>query len=468
VPRKPAGELSHGVDGWSTRITLSGTRRRTYQLVHARTEPEARERSAALAALAVRFRNAGREGETSNVLLRAAQTPTGKHWEVFLEAVDDILSGRTAGINTQRVPTFAAFALSWTSGELAKSHPDHVREKDAERDETQLRGYVYPVIGHLPLDQVTLDQCDEVLRRLPSRLSRASRRHVAQVVSRVLRLAVYPARHLKQSPIPTGWLPKIKGRKAFDFLYPEEDVALMGAASVPLPRRLLYGFLAREGMRLGEALGLRWRHLDLERGFVILDKNKTDDPRRWSLGADVVAALRLWRDNFREDTTPNANVFTAANGGLVPNHAGLSRLLRVDLGRAGITRPSLFERSATRSPLRVHDLRATFITLALATGRSETWVTDRTGHTSSQMVARYKRGARAHEEGNVGWLAALDEAIPELRVPPSKPRGNPAPSPDRNRAAAAPRENASGSKRLRSAPSRARTCDRVIRNRPPS
>jgi integrase len=65
--------------------------------------------------------------------------------------------------------------------------------------------------------------------------------------------------------------------------------------------------------------------------------------------------------------------------------------------------------------LRAHDLRATFVTISLAQGKSETWVTDRTGHKSSIMLYRYKRAARTHAEAELGALAPLHEAIPELR-----------------------------------------------------
>jgi len=46
----------------------------------------------------------------------------------------------------------------------------------------------------------------------------------------------------------------------------------------------------------------------------------------------------------------------------------------------------------------VHDLRATFITVNLANGRTETWVADRTGHRSSVMIDRYRRAARTWAE----------------------------------------------------------------------
>ena len=57
---------------------------------------------------------------------------------------------------------------------------------------------------------------------------------------------------------------------------------------------------------------------------------------------------------------------------------------------------------------------ATMITIALAMGRSETWVADRTGHKSSTMINRYSRAARTAAELGLGDLTPLDVAIPEL------------------------------------------------------
>jgi hypothetical protein len=54
------------------------------------------------------------------------------------------------------------------------------------------------------------------------------------------------------------------------------------------------------------------------------------------------------------------------------------------------------------------------VTLSLAQGKSEAWVTDRTGHKSSAMLYLYKRAARTHAEAEFGVLVPLHEAIPEL------------------------------------------------------
>jgi len=84
---------------------------------------------------------------------------------------------------------------------------------------------------------------------------------------------------------------------------------------------------------------------------------------------------------------------------------------------ATVDRAALYAKTATRQPLRAHDLRATFITVRLANGQSEAWVADRTGHKTSAMINRYRRAARSLAELQLGDLTPLNEAIPEFAVP---------------------------------------------------
>jgi|CZKU01.1.fsa_nt_gi hypothetical protein len=79
-------------------------------------------------------------------------------------------------------------------------------------------------------------------------------------------------------------------------------------------------------------------------------------------------------------------------------------------------RAELFERSASRMPIRLHDLGATFVTVSLANGASEQRVTDRTGHKSSQMLAPYTRQARTWSELALGLLSPLDAVSPEYEA----------------------------------------------------
>src|SRR5437764_1211622 len=93
-------------------------------------------------------------------------------------------------------------------------------------------------------------------RAPPDVHQRGGRRHVAQLLVRLLSLAVFPLRLIAASPLPKGFLPKLGAGKALPYLYPDEDRKLLGCTAVPLCWRILYGVLAREGMRRGEAYAL--------------------------------------------------------------------------------------------------------------------------------------------------------------------------------------------------------------------
>jgi integrase len=399
MPNEARGELRKLQDGsYGACITISGRTRRTFPLVACRGEVAARARCTELAVLAARMRRVGHVEQIPKLLELAASAAPGRRWTAILSAVDDLCSGKTEAVSA--TPTVSAFGEEWRSGALHRRFPDHVASKDSAMDGRIAAKYVDPLVGHIPLDTFALEHADEVMSSLPERrpgipLSSATRRQVAQYVRRLLTLAVYPARHIKENPIPKGWLPKVKLTKAFTYLHPAEDTRLLacmacdeeGEPRVPVIRRLFYGILAREGLRRGELAALRFRDLDLERGSIRLDVNKTDDPRSWALDPAVARALAAWKVRYRPEAGPDDIVFADEAGSpLYVLH--LADALQADLKAAEVKRPELFERSDVRRPIRVHDLRATFVTLSLANGRTEAWVADRTGHRSSVMINR--------------------------------------------------------------------------------
>lgn len=299
--------------------------------------------------------------------------------------------------------TFADFASRWTRGDLTREYPDYVAPKDARSDIGILKLYVNPVVGHIPLVSFEQDHANSVMRLLPSSVGKARRRHVAQVIHRVLRLAAFPAKIIKVSPLPEGWLPKLGKGKALTYLFPDEDAKLLASRAVQIDYRVFYGLLDREGFRETEALDLAWSDLDLKRGAVVLDENKSDVPRSWALDDAVVRTLTWWKKRAPKDG-PFKRI----------NRSHIATRLRADLELAGVDRVQLFETTKARRQIRIHDLRATFVTLSLAAGKSESWVQDRTGHTSTLMIARYRRASRTVAELGLGSLAPLDEAIPEV------------------------------------------------------
>jgi excisionase family DNA binding protein len=356
--------------------------------------------------------------------VQSEQQATEYAGRFYSETVGAPIKGppRLSAPQIPRNVTLEQFGQLWTSGKLAELFPDHVRVKaTASDDEARLRLYVYPVVGGHRLADFSgesglqlVERVRDKLSLVSSKLSRSSRRQILQAINRLLTLAVYPAKLVSAHPLPKGFLPKVGTSKGKGYVYPSEDRLLMACQTVPLLYRLFYGLLIREGFRVSELLTLSWNAIDLERGVVTLDTNKTEDRRAWALDPGVAEALRRWRARLPNKLPGTTSILTGPNGSKI-DQFNAARLLRKYLQEAGVNRPQLFEHGETRVQLRAHDLRASFVTTSLALGRSETWVTDRTGHKSSQMIYTYKRAARTHAELSLGGFEPLQEAIPELR-----------------------------------------------------
>ena len=429
--------------------------RRSFLLTPAITTDAAAEQRAALfAAFVRRLRSTERVALALPLLERLAAVEGARDVKAVTNALEAVLSGETVALPKSET-TFGELTRQWTSGELARLYPDHVRVKDTSgKDAQRFESYLREHIGPVPLVSFNLDHAQHAMRQLPARLAPATRRQIAQLIRRVLGLAVFPVRAIKENPIPRGFLPHTAARKAMTYLYPTEDAALLACTREPpeVPRaaplwfRVLYGFLAREGMRRGEALALEWSDVDLIHGSVTLAKNKTHDPRAWKLRPDVARALRAWRTWQKDRGILGALVFVDDTG--APFMARCEQL-QAHLRSAGVERPAVFTRDAERQPIRVHDLRATFITIALANGASEAFIADRTGHKSSLMINRYRRAARTASELGLGDLAPLDTAIPELApsvaaAPSAPPASSPGSAPANTPPSAGPARGPAG------------------------
>jgi integrase len=419
MPRLATGNVYERRGKWFARLTIGPKKRRSFMLAKCKTEEAAIERRALLAEMATKLRKSGRDDIAPEIIRRAADRD-GKALEEVRRAVDMIAAGEVVAKN--RTPTIEEIGKRWTSGELATLYPDRIKRKRSVRtDIGWLEKYIYPLVGHIAVDAFTLDHGEMVLQSLPPHLSPNTRRHIAQLMHRICGMAVLPLRYIKANPLPPGFVPpQAMGKKAKGWIYPDEDATIMACPTIPLPWRLFYGFSHREGVRMSEGLRLAWSDMDLTRGAVILDQNKTDQPRAWALTPGVASAMRRWRELVRAAGLPvegDALVFVEIAGhrkGQPISRRESALRYRKHLERAGIARAELYAHTDARMRIRLHDTRATFITLALANGRTETWVQDRTGHKSSNMINLYRRAARTAAELGLGECRPLDQAIPEL------------------------------------------------------
>ncbi len=423
-----AGEVRFSGGVATTRVRAFG-KRETFRMPTCKTENEASNRSKLLARIAKRMAKANVDPAVGMKTLEeiAAASPRGLTNAVAL--ANELVGGLLEAVpEVPTCPTLRELGKRWIAGELHQSYPDQVKlKKDTRNDEQRLDKLceieVSPGqrLGDIPLNVFTTDHAEEAMRNLPpSAKEPATRRQYGQLISRVLGLAVYPCRIIETSPLPRGFLPKAGKPPARAYLYPTEEAILMAAEGVWIGRRLLWGFLAREGAREGESIGANLGDFDLERGVFNLGENKTDDPRTWVLGDDVARALRWWVKHYRPRAEATDAMFVDEHGRrFCAESTKFARVLRGDLQAAGVARPALFAKGKNRAPFRVHDLRGSFVTLALAGNRrTETWVADRTGHRSSQMINRYRRAARTAAELGLGWFRPLDFVIPEMSPMP--------------------------------------------------
>jgi len=148
----------------------------------------------------------------------------------------------------------------------------------------------------------------------------------------------------------------------------------------------LWFLLATTGLRRGEALGLRWRRVDLEAGTVAVVETvitvghriQTSAPKS-ARGRRVVPldvpTTKVLRDHFSATPWkgPDDFVFVDDLGGPL-NPIAITRSFRRLVNRAQLR------------PIRLHDLRHTHATLALQAGVHPKIVSERLGHSTVSLT----------------------------------------------------------------------------------
>jgi len=319
--------------------------------------------------------------------------------------------------------TVQKFGEQWTSGELFQLHGEvsGLREKASAKDDAyRLARYVYPVLGSMPVADVTETDIETVMREAQSRAKKlkgktklrpASRFQLYQCMRRLFDLAVRPGRLRESSPVPSYLRPNRGKPKLFGFLYPSEVLALLKCRKVPLGRRVLYALAVYTGLRKGSLFALTWGGVDFENGTLRSLKSKTGLPQLFEIPESLCTLLARW---FEQCGRPSKKALVV--NGVDVRAEREAEALRDDLKEAGIEREDLVGETTADNVerLRFHDLRATFVTWAMRAGKGDGWISDRTGHLTPEMRARYARAARVLADLKYEPFPSLDGAVPEL------------------------------------------------------
>lgn len=243
---------------------------------------------------------------------------------------------------------------------------------------------VLKTIGHIRVDELRAHHVRDAYSRLSrSQISIRSQRRSAMHLRSVLRQAVQDERiHRSVAEGVRVSAPRV-GPVA-TVLTPSEVKAFLAAAQQD-PLYIYFYLLITLGIRSGEALGLPWRAVDLSGGKLSiyqalrrvdrgsrleLSEVKTPNSRRTlALPADVIGELEAHREVVGSEVQGGGLVIAAGSGQPI-NPSNTRRSLKRLAAAAGIP------------AVRVHDLRHTHASLALAAGVPVEVVSRRLGHAS--------------------------------------------------------------------------------------
>lgn len=282
--------------------------------------------------------------------------------------------------------TFDDFIKKWVET-LGPS----VREKTATNYATLLNKHAVPVIGNVPLVKLAasdLQKLYEVRRKQGA--APMSILHLHRVVHRCLRDAERWG-DVSRNVARLIDAPKTSRSDVIRALDADEARTLLQAAAGDRLEPFLILALST-GMRLGELLGLTWRAVDLDRGTVsvlaslqptaaglVLMPPKTTRSRRViDVEPRVVAALRRRRAAQQMERRVAGNawmgtqdlIFTTELGEPIDGRTLIRKWFRPLLKRAGLP------------AIRLHDLRHTYASIALANGTHPKVVQEALGHST--------------------------------------------------------------------------------------
>lgn len=314
-------------------------------------------------------------------------------------------------------------------------------------DICRYHAHVSPVIGQMAMARITSDQIEDVKDALNAKASAGHytnaklRRHrfsfksaqnVWMVVKSMFRDAsskgeIRAFRVRKDNPVndlPNTTAPT---RKAKQFLYPSELLAVVSLPAIKIHWRRAYAISTYAYVRAGELEALTWGDVDVEHRTISVNKGvqsdgtigppKNGEARTVPIEETLAPLLTVMRseattavrERLGDKAKPQA--VQAAVGVepviFMPQRNSRADILKADLARAGITRADLFARDATRTPMTFHDLRATGITWCAIRGDQPFELQANAGHKSVTTTEKYIRKA-------IGLRRGFGEVFPAL------------------------------------------------------
>ena len=169
-----------------------------------------------------------------------------------------------------------------------------------------------------------------------------------------------------------------------DLLTPREIEALLRACSNRAPtgirNRALIVVLWRSGLRLGEALALKPKDVDLDACTLVVQHGKGDKRRVVGIDAGTAALLARWLQvRSKRGITGGATIFCTLSGDAL-DQSYVRHLL-----------PRLADRAGIDKRTHAHGLRHAFAVELEREGATISAIRDLLGHSSASVTDRYLR-----------------------------------------------------------------------------
>ena len=301
----------------------------------------------------------------------------------------DALRGEVTRKKKRDVVLFEKFAKEYFKAWSLERKPS-----TAEREKRRIEGEINPHFGSKALHTITRKEIEDfITRKRDGGISAASGNRLLCRIKNMLKKAVdwgyidsNPAAGIKQAREVV---------KESGYLEKDEVAALLQACGSRLRPVLVTAVYT--GMRFGELMGLEWRNVDFERGFITLRDTKNSETRFVPMNPAVKEALEDHRRRQAQETGSLVPlVFPNPRTG-VP-YKELRKGFRKALDDAGITRH-----------IRFHDLRHTAASHLVMAGVDLRTVGKILAHKTAQITLRYAHLAPDFLKGAVD---RLDFSIP--------------------------------------------------------
>jgi integrase len=312
----------------------------------------------------------------------------------------------------REVPTFHVFASEW----LARRVTAGLRPRTIEFLHWCLIDHLLPHFASMRLDAITIEEVDRyaTAKVAEGKLSNRSINHTLNTLSGVLEEALEYG-HVERNAAK-GKRRRLNVRKPTrSYLDRAEHVAALldGASQLDRKalqrrgqRRALLATLVFAGLRIGEALDLRWRHVNLADGVLFVADAKTEAGVRKIVMRPVLRdELAGYRASLSQ-VAPNALVFGTTTGGRQSETNVRRRILQPAVAKAN---EALAQADIEPMPERLtpHSLRRTFASVSYALGADPGLVMDEMGHTDPALALRIYRQAMRRTDGEKERLRAL-------------------------------------------------------------